>query len=119
MEPVDFSANNQYEPNFHWYDKTLVNAVDGHDPKVYNFFRLLALCHTVMPQITDNRLEYQAQSPDEAALVSAARNFGFIFKSRTPLSITIQVNGQKEVNSFCFDFSIILFNYYYFCIFNY
>ena len=26
------------------------------------------------------KLEYQAQSPDEAALVSAARNFGFVFK---------------------------------------
>lgn len=25
-------------------------------------------------------IEYQAQSPDEAALVSAARNFGFVFK---------------------------------------
>lgn len=97
MEPVDFSANSQYEPNFHWYDRTLVNAVDFHDPKVYNFFRLLSLCHTVMPRKTDNRLEYQAQSPDEAALVSAARNFGFVFQSRTPLSITIQVKGQIEV----------------------
>jgi len=25
-------------------------------------------------------LEYQAQSPDEAALVGATRNFGFVFK---------------------------------------
>lgn len=37
------------------------------------------------------RLQYQAQSPDEAALVSAARNFGFVFKARTPNSITIEV----------------------------
>ena len=29
---------------------------------------------------TDGGLEYQAQSPDEGALVSAARNFGFVFK---------------------------------------
>lgn len=28
--------------------------------------------------LSDN-LEYQAQSPDEAALVTAARNFGFTF----------------------------------------
>ena len=39
-------------------------------------------------------LEYQAQSPDEDALVSAARNFGFVFKERTPRSITISFNGQ-------------------------
>ena len=39
-------------------------------------------------------LVYQAQSPDEDALVSAARNFGFVFKERTPRSITITFNGQ-------------------------
>lgn len=38
------------------------------------------------------KLEYQAQSPDEGALVSAARNFGFVFKARTPDSITIEVS---------------------------
>ena len=39
---------------------------------------------------------YQAQSPDEGALVKAAKAFGFVFKSRTPNSITIHevVNGQ-------------------------
>lgn len=42
------------------------------------------------------RLEYQAQSPDESALVSAARNFGFVFKARTPNSITIDVKGTIE-----------------------
>ena len=41
-------------------------------------------------------LLYEAQSPDEAALVSAARNFNFVFKSRTPKSITIIENKKKE-----------------------
>lgn len=45
----------------------------------------------------DGTLEYQAQSPDEAALTSAARNFGFVFRSRTPQSVTIEVLGQTEV----------------------
>ncbi len=39
-------------------------------------------------------LEYQAQSPDENALVSAARNFGFVFVQRTPSSITILDRGK-------------------------
>lgn len=68
----------------------------------HNFFRLLSLCHTVMPGQKEGKLEYQAQSPDEAALVSAARNFGFVFKSRTPNSITIEVKGQLEVFSMSF-----------------
>lgn len=49
------------------------------------------------------RLEYQAQSPDEAALVSAARNFGFVFRSRAPNSITIEVMGRMEVRIGSFD----------------
>lgn len=50
----------------------------------------LALNHTVMPDVTeDGDMVYQAQSPDEGALVKAAKAFGFVFKSRTPNSITI------------------------------
>lgn len=64
----------------------------------HNFFRLLSLCHTVMPDTGNGKLEYQAQSPDEAALVSAARNFGFVFRSRTSNSITIEVMGKTEVS---------------------
>jgi magnesium-transporting ATPase (P-type) len=44
-------------------------------------------------------LEYQAQSPDENALVSAARNFGFVFTKRTPRSITISFNGQVQLST--------------------
>lgn len=100
MDPIDFSWNPQYEPEFKWYDKNLVDSVAEDDESVHKFFRLLALCHTVMPEDKGGRLEYQAQSPDEAALVSAARNFGFVFRSRTPNSITIEVKGgQIEVGA--------------------
>ncbi|XP_055909383.1 phospholipid-transporting ATPase ID isoform X2 [Eupeodes corollae] len=93
---VDFSSNVEYEPAFKWHDRTLLDAVKSDEEHVHTFFRLLALCHTVMPEYVDGRLEYQAQSPDESALVSAARNFGFVFRSRTPNSITIEVMGRKE-----------------------
>ncbi|XP_050331653.1 phospholipid-transporting ATPase ID isoform X6 [Bactrocera neohumeralis] len=96
LEPVDFSANPEFESDFRWYDRTLLDAVRSDEEHSQNFFRLLALCHTVMPEYVEGRLEYQAQSPDEAALVSAARNFGFVFRSRTPNSITIEVKGNRE-----------------------
>jgi magnesium-transporting ATPase (P-type) len=32
-----------------------------------------------MPEEKDGKIMYQAQSPDENALVSAARTFGFVF----------------------------------------
>lgn len=102
---MDFSANPEFEPDFRWYDRTLLDAVRSDEEHAQNFFRLLALCHTVMPEYVEGHLEYQAQSPDEAALVSAARNFGFVFRSRTPNSITIEVKGNREVRKwmqFCF-----------------
>lgn len=40
-------------------------------------------------------LVYQAASPDEGALVTAARNFGFVFLSRTQDTITIQEMGRE------------------------
>lgn len=43
-------------------------------------------------------LKYQAQSPDESALVSAARNFGVVFKERTPNSVTVEVMGETKVH---------------------
>lgn len=45
------------------------------------FFRCLAICHTVLPEggDTPDNTTYQAASPDEAALVTAAKHFGFFF----------------------------------------
>ncbi|XP_047532184.1 probable phospholipid-transporting ATPase IM isoform X3 [Vanessa atalanta] len=96
-EPLDFSDNPEYEPEFKFFDAKLQKAVRRGDRNVYDFFRLLALCHTVMPEQKNGRLEYQAQSPDESALVSAARNFGFVFRERSPNTITIEVMGKTEV----------------------
>lgn len=97
MPPLDFSFNKDYEPEFKFYDGALLEAVRSNNQDVHSFFRLLALCHTVMPEEKHGRLEYQAQSPDESALVSAARNFGFVFRERSPNSITIDVMGKREV----------------------
>ncbi|KAH8288513.1 hypothetical protein KR054_004161 [Drosophila jambulina] len=96
LQSIDFSANPHHESDFRWYDRTLLDAVRSDEEHSHVFFRLLALCHTVMAETVDGRLEYQAQSPDEAALVSAARNFGFVFRTRTPNSITIEVMGRTE-----------------------
>lgn len=79
IDPVDFSANPWAEKDFRFYDPTLLEAVKEGDQDAHEFFLLLSLCHTVMSEDKDGKLEYQAQSPDEAALTSAARNFGFVF----------------------------------------
>lgn len=47
---VDFSFNPLCDRKFKFYDDSLVEAVKLEDPAVQEFFRLLALCHTVMPE---------------------------------------------------------------------
>ncbi|XP_067888832.1 probable phospholipid-transporting ATPase IM [Heterodontus francisci] len=97
-EKVDFSFNSMADPKFVFYDHSLVEAVKIGDPKVHEFFRLLSLCHTVMPEEKQKGiLRYQAQSPDEGALVTAARNFGFVFQSRTPETITLVEMGETKL----------------------
>ncbi|XP_064257581.1 phospholipid-transporting ATPase ID isoform X4 [Passer domesticus] len=94
-EPVDFSFNPLADPRFQFWDPSLLEAVKLGDLHVHEFFRLLSLCHTVMSEEkSEGELFYKAQSPDEGALVTAARNFGFVFRSRTPKTITVQELGQ-------------------------
>ncbi|KAF8066587.1 phospholipid-transporting ATPase 1 [Lyophyllum atratum] len=65
------------------------------------FFRALALCHSVLadrpdPQGEPHHLDYKAESPDEAALVAAARDAGFPFIGKTKDGVEIEVMGQRE-----------------------
>ncbi|XP_059581349.1 phospholipid-transporting ATPase ID isoform X2 [Alligator mississippiensis] len=96
-EKVDFSYNPLADPKFAFHDHSLVEAVKLNDAPTHSFFRLLSLCHTVMPEEkVEGQLVYQAQSPDEGALVTAARNFGFVFRARTPETITVVEMGETK-----------------------
>ncbi len=50
---------------------------------IREFLTLLAVCHTVIPEIKNEKMVYQASSPDEAALVAGAERLGFRFTVRT------------------------------------
>ncbi|KAK9717044.1 hypothetical protein K7432_006454 [Basidiobolus ranarum] len=76
----------------------------SHSQKIREFFILLAVCHTVIiekPEGTnenspeDNQLKYRAESPDENALVSAAKDLGFTFLSRNKDSVTLDILGEE------------------------
>lgn len=68
---------------------------------------LLSVCHTVIPEIKDGKMVYQASSPDEAALVSGAEMLGYRFhvspcqdksdeQTRKPKSVFIDVEGRSQ-----------------------
>ncbi|EKM80737.1 hypothetical protein AGABI1DRAFT_119321 [Agaricus bisporus var. burnettii JB137-S8] len=63
---------------------------------VLEFLTLLAVCHTVIPEVKDEKMVYQASSPDEAALVAGAELLGFQFHTRKPKSVFVKILGQNQ-----------------------
>ena len=56
-----------------------------HARALNGFFTVLGLCHTVLASPSpdnDGTIDYKAQSPDEAALVRAAADVGYVFKGK-------------------------------------
>jgi len=67
-------------------------ATAAHARNLNGFFTVLALCHTVLAAVDPEtgKLEYKAQSPDEAALVQAAADMGFVFRGREKETLYLQ-----------------------------
>ncbi|RUS70751.1 hypothetical protein EGW08_021483 [Elysia chlorotica] len=80
-------------------DETVVaNLKNGHEtaPVISQFLRLLAVCHTVVPQrdAATGDIQYLASSPDEAALVKASSFMEHVFHTRTPDYVIVDVMGE-------------------------
>lgn len=49
---------------------------------INKFIEILGVCHTIIVEERHGKIHYNAASPDELALVNAAKFFGFEFKGR-------------------------------------
>ncbi|AQL03524.1 Putative phospholipid-transporting ATPase 9 [Zea mays] len=88
---------NHNSPNvkgFNFKDPRIMDGNWIHEPNkdmIRDFFRLLAICHTCIAEIDENeKVSYEAESPDEAAFVIAARELGFEFYKRSLATIIIR-----------------------------
>lgn len=74
----------------------------AHARSLNGFFTVLALCHTVLTGVDPDTgaLEYKAQSPDEAALVQAAADVGFVFRGRDSDVLMLQTPFGDEVERY-------------------
>ncbi|SJK97928.1 probable P-type ATPase (amino-phospholipid-translocase) [Armillaria ostoyae] len=70
-------------------------SADQEKEVVREFLTLLAVCHTVIPEIKGGKTIYQASSPDEAALVAGAELLGYQFHTRKPKSVFVNVQGRS------------------------
>lgn len=71
--------------------------------KAKEYILAMALCHTCLPETIDGKVEYQASSPDELALVRAARELGYIVATRTSQSISVdlmEADGTVQTQKF-------------------
>ncbi|ORX91371.1 phospholipid-transporting ATPase [Basidiobolus meristosporus CBS 931.73] len=80
----------------HDFDRIHSN-VHSHSTSVViqEFLTLLSTCHTVIPERSEN-ITYQAASPDEGALVKGASLLGYVFTTRRPKSVTINIRGEDK-----------------------
>ena len=68
---------------------------DLNTPEAKLFFTVMAVCHTVIPEVDSlGETTYNASSPDEKALVEGAAYFGYKFSGRKPESVI--VNDREE-----------------------
>ena len=89
---------NKSKNNFAFEDAEFYKNKKEHSSKEYikEALLCLSLCHTVIPEEDKNDINnvlYQCSSPDEAALVNAAKEFGYYFYKRTPKSVIVKIEG--------------------------
>jgi magnesium-transporting ATPase (P-type) len=72
---------------------------------LYEFFLSICICHSlIVERLSDSEFCYQGPSPDEVALVEAAKQLGFEFKQRSSKHVSLSFHG----NDFTFEILNVL-----------
>ncbi|XP_041653368.1 phospholipid-transporting ATPase IA isoform X4 [Cheilinus undulatus] len=96
---VAYGHSTQSSEEAGFNDPSLLENLQSNHPTasvIQEFMTMMAICHTAVPERMDGNITYQAASPDEGALVRAARNLGFVFSGRTPDSVIVEMLGTEE-----------------------
>ncbi|CAA0828517.1 Putative phospholipid-transporting ATPase 8 [Striga hermonthica] len=106
IERISDNDNDRLTPkkmvkSFNFSDERIMDGRWVYEPRaetIQKFFRVLALCQTAIPDFDQETGEvtYEAESPDEAAFVIAARELGFEFFERTQNSISLHELDHKS-----------------------
>ena len=86
--------------NVNFEDPSLENDMIAGSPNylyLQSFMEILAVCHTIIVEEKDGQLQYNASSPDELALVNAAKYFNYTFIGRDEdNNITLQTKSRVK-----------------------
>jgi phospholipid-transporting ATPase len=100
---VLYGAGNEQQFNGYEILKNLRSHSSG--PIIDEFLTLMATCHTVIAEKKEDktaaanhllRVDYQASSPDEGALVKAVQALGVVFYSRHQNKISVNFLGDER-----------------------
>jgi phospholipid-translocating ATPase len=75
------------------------NPASDFSKRATEYILAMALCHTCLPEVRDGEMTFQAASPDELALVQAAKDLGYLLVERSARSITLEVDSGNESKS--------------------
>ncbi|KAF7165374.1 hypothetical protein CNMCM6106_001564 [Aspergillus hiratsukae] len=76
-----------------------INSAAPFSQKVREFILAMALCHTCLPEVRNDIVDFQASSPDELALVRAARDLGYGLIHRSSQSIALLLKDANNHES--------------------
>ncbi|XP_078481607.1 putative phospholipid-transporting ATPase IA isoform X1 [Ciona intestinalis] len=112
---VKYGEGISERPGCYFYDESFVENLQTNSNYVREFTTMMSVCHTVVPEkvekvdqpTSSNRddqdgddnlenIQYQSSSPDENAIVKAARNLGYVFCVRTPTHVVVRCQGKDE-----------------------
>jgi len=94
-QTVDENKAEQGQKTFQELERRQMEPGEEGDT-IREFLTLLAVCHTVIPEIKDEKIIYQASSPDEAALVSGAEELGYRFHVSMHLSEILSIRSRQS-----------------------
>lgn len=94
-------AQIDFDPSIHFDDPRIIDTLDSNGEEaagIDEFLTILSVCHSVIPEEdkVNGTVEYRASSPDEEALVKAAKCLGYNFLTPAPL---VDVRVTKKSGS--------------------
>ena len=92
--------------NVNFYDEKFQQHMNDHSSDnyalIHRYLEILSVCHTVIAEKSkkshnQDQVAYNASSPDELALVNAAKYFGYYFKGRDDENnLIIELTGVDD-----------------------
>lgn len=76
----------------------LLKNINEHSTRkdIDEFLCVLATCHTVIPEILNDNINYQASSPDEYAILQALKSINILFHTRQSNKIKIKFLDEER-----------------------